>query len=130
MKKKGKPRLASGVWDKGAEDKRQDGAQAHRPRHLGARRGHRICGEPDGRQAVIIGGGLGIRLGQPFVDDIRDAMMPNLIKPQDPPVVLLAELGDMGGALGAALLVEQYIKPVASKAGAKKVAKKAPARRP
>ena len=28
--------------------------------------------------------------------------------PQDPPVVLLAELGDMGGALGAALLVEKY----------------------
>ena len=130
MKKKGKPRLASGVWDKALKD---NDKMAHKLIDravwaLGA--GIASAVNLTDVQAVIIGGGLGIRLGQPFVDDIRDAMMPSLIKPQDPPVVLLAELGDMGGALGAALLVEQYIKPVATTAGAKKVAKKAPARRP
>jgi len=58
-------------------------------------------------EAVIIGGGLGLRLGQPFVDRIRDAMIPHLVAPDNPPAVHLAELGDLGGALGAALLVEQ-----------------------
>lgn len=130
MKKKGKPRLASGVWDKALKtnDKMAHKLIDRAIWALGA--GIASAVNLTDVQAVIIGGGLGIRLGQPFVDDIRDAMMPSLIKPQDPPVVLLAELGDMGGALGAALLVEQYIKPVATKAGAKKVAKKAPARRP
>ncbi|MEI6452515.1 MAG: ROK family protein [Actinomycetes bacterium] len=58
-------------------------------------------------EAVIIGGGLGLRLGQPFVDSIRDAMIPHLVAPQNPPAVLLAELGDLGGAIGAALLVTE-----------------------
>ena len=58
-------------------------------------------------EAVIIGGGLGLRLGPPFVERIRDAMIPHLTAPENPPAVLLAELGDLGGALGAALLVQE-----------------------
>lgn len=126
MKKKGKPRLASGVWDKALK---QNDKMAHKLIDravwaLGA--GIASAVNLTDVQAVIIGGGLGIRLGQPFVDDVRDAMFPSLIKPQDPPVVLLAELGDMGGALGAALLVEKYLKPTAKTAAAKKAALRKP----
>jgi glucokinase len=56
-------------------------------------------------EAVVIGGGLGVRLGQPYVDRIAAAMQPHLFNDSRPPDVRLAELGDLGGALGAALLV-------------------------
>ena len=53
----------------------------------------------------MIGGGLGTRLGEPYVERIREAMQPHLFVDDHPPRVALAELGDLGGAIGAALLV-------------------------
>ena len=38
-------------------------------------------------EAIIIGGGLGIRLGEPYVERIREAMMPHLFVDQHPPDV-------------------------------------------
>jgi glucokinase len=58
-------------------------------------------------EAVIIGGGLGARFGQPYTDRITKAMMPHIFNDSHPPDVHLAGLGDLGGALGAALLVRQ-----------------------
>jgi glucokinase len=58
-------------------------------------------------EAVIIGGGLGVRFGEPFVKRISKAMHPHLFHDANPPDVLLAGLGDLGGALGAALLALQ-----------------------
>jgi glucokinase len=55
--------------------------------------------------AVLIGGGLGVRFGEPYVDRIRDAMADHLFPGHQPPDVHLVGLGDIGGALGAALLV-------------------------
>ena len=52
----------------------------------------------------MIGGGLGLRLGEPYVEQIRAAMMPHLFADHRPPEVLLASLGDLGGAIGATLL--------------------------
>jgi glucokinase len=60
-------------------------------------------------EAVVIGGGLGLRLGQPYVDRIREAMMPHLFADYRPPAVVLASLGDLGGAIGAALLANQVV---------------------
>jgi glucokinase len=57
-------------------------------------------------EAVVIGGGLGTRLGEPYVERIREAMMPHLFTDDRPAVLRLAALGDLGGAIGAALLVE------------------------
>jgi glucokinase len=54
-------------------------------------------------EAVIIGGGLGDRLGQRFVDRIVKAMLPHLFVPDHPPAVLTTELGDLSGAVGAAV---------------------------
>ncbi|HET9075021.1 MAG TPA: ROK family protein [Solirubrobacteraceae bacterium] len=56
-------------------------------------------------EAVIIGGGLGVRFGQPVVDRIAAAMGPHLFPGHAMPAVELSSLGDAGGALGAALLV-------------------------
>jgi glucokinase len=56
-------------------------------------------------EAVVIGGGLGVRFGAPAVERIAEAMAPHLFNNWRPPAVHVAALGDLGGALGAALLV-------------------------
>jgi glucokinase len=57
-------------------------------------------------EGVIIGGGLGIRLGHPYAKRIAEAMQPHLFADSRPPRVHVAALGDLGGAVGASLLVE------------------------
>src|SRR5918997_4247587 len=104
MQEKGKPRLASGIWERALA---RDDKLAH----------HMIDREVDAIgvavasslnlldvDAVVIGGGLGLRLGEPYVERIREAMMPHLFADHRPPEVLLASLGDLGGALGATLV--------------------------
>ncbi len=54
--------------------------------------------------AIIIGGGLGDRLGEPFVRRVQEAAMPRLHVPERPPAFLRTELADLGGAVGAAVL--------------------------
>ncbi|MEA2428560.1 MAG: glucokinase, partial [Thermoleophilaceae bacterium] len=61
-------------------------------------------------EAVIIGGGLGTRLGAPYAKRIAGAMLPHLFSDDRPPAVHVAALGDLGGAIGAALLVESPAK--------------------
>jgi len=56
-------------------------------------------------EAVIIGGGLGTRLGEEYARKIEKAMLPHLFVDDNPPAVHVAALGDLGGAIGAALLV-------------------------
>jgi glucokinase len=58
-------------------------------------------------QAVLIGGGLGDKLGEPFVRRIEAAMIPNLFLAPSQLVVRLGELGDYAGAMGAALLLSE-----------------------
>jgi glucokinase len=55
-------------------------------------------------EAIIIGGGLGDRLGQAFVDRVAAAMEPRLFVPDNRPKMLATELGDLSGAIGAAVL--------------------------
>lgn len=55
-------------------------------------------------EAIIIGGGLGDRLGEPFVARVAEAMTPHLFVPERPPTVLPTELKDLSGAVGAAVL--------------------------
>lgn len=55
-------------------------------------------------EAMIVGGGLGDRLGQPFVDRVAAAMKPHLFRDDVPPKLHPTELGDLAGAVGAALL--------------------------
>ena len=53
----------------------------------------------------MIGGGLGSRFGQPMTDRIFEASKPHLFRDDRPPDIHVAGLGDLGGAIGAALLV-------------------------
>ena len=55
-------------------------------------------------ELVILGGGVGVRLGQPYADRIAAAMLAHLFHDHRPPPVKVAELGDLGGAIGASLL--------------------------
>jgi glucokinase len=71
-------------------------------------------------EAVVIGGGLGVRLGEPYLERIGTAMMPHLFVRDRPPAMTLAALGDLGGAIGAALLAPagRRARPVAKAATA------------
>ncbi len=58
-------------------------------------------------EAVLIGGGLGVRFGEEYVERIRKAMAKHLFPGHTMPDVQLVSLGDLGGALGATLLVAE-----------------------
>ena len=107
MEKRGRDRLSSGVWARALE---ADDGLAHRLidealEALGA--GVASACNLLGVEAVVIGGGMGIRLGEPMARRIEAAMMPHLFADDAPPVVQVAALGDLGGAIGASLLVDR-----------------------
>jgi predicted NBD/HSP70 family sugar kinase len=56
-------------------------------------------------EAIVIGGGLGDRLGEPFVRRIDDEMKPLLFVPDAAPKLLGSRFGDLSGAVGAAVMV-------------------------
>ena len=105
MEERGRTRLTSGVWARALdrEDALAQRLMERAVRALGA--GVASTLNVLDVEAVIIGGGLGLRLGQPYVEKLREAMMPHLFASERPPAVELAELGDLGGAIGASLLV-------------------------
>jgi glucokinase len=105
MEEKGRDRLTSGVWERAIE--RGDDLATQLIDDAVDALGVAVasaCNVLD-VDAVIIGGGMGVRFGEPYALRIQDAMMPHLFHDDHPPVMRVAELGDLGGALGAALLV-------------------------
>jgi glucokinase len=106
MEKRGRPRLTSGVWERAL--RREDEVAIHLIDQAVEALGAGIASALNllDVEAVIIGGGLGTRLGEPYVERIRKAMMPHLFVDDRPPVIHLAALGDLGGAIGAALLAK------------------------
>jgi glucokinase len=56
---------------------------------------------------VVAGGGLPEKLGAAFVGRVEEAARSRLFVPSSPLRVVPAELGDLGGALGAALLLRR-----------------------
>jgi glucokinase len=105
MEKRGRTRLTSGVWARALEhgDELAIELVDRALEALGA--GVASAVNLLDPETVVIGGGLGTRLGEPYVERIREAMQPHLFVDDRPPRVALAELGDLGGAIGAALLV-------------------------
>ncbi len=55
-------------------------------------------------EAVIIGGGLGVRFGERYLDPLTAEMDKHLFLNERPPAIRVASLGDLGGAIGASLL--------------------------
>jgi len=107
MRDRGRTKLTSSVWARALE--REDKLTTKLIDEAVAALGTGIASAQNllDVEAIIIGGGLGVRLGDPFVKRIREAMGPHLFNDAKPPDVLLAGLGDLGGALGAALLVSR-----------------------
>jgi glucokinase len=104
MEERGRTRLTSSVWahalekeDKLAEELINEAVEAL---GTGVGSAQNILDV----EAIIIGGGLGVRFGQPLADRIANAMQPHLFNDANPPDVRVAALGDLGGAIGAALL--------------------------
>jgi glucokinase len=107
MEEHGRTRLTSGVWARALEQR--DKLATHmldRAVHaLGA--GIASVVNVLDVEGVVIGGGLGVRLGHPYAKRIAEEMLPHLFTDSDPPHVHVAALGDLGGAIGATLLVRE-----------------------
>jgi glucokinase len=103
----GRPRMSSGVW-KAALDAGDPLAHELIDRAVEAL-GAAIASAVNlvDVEAVLIGGGLGDKLGEPFVRRIETAAVPHLFLPPSQLVVRLGELGDYAGAMGAALLLSE-----------------------
>jgi glucokinase len=107
MEERNRNRLASGVWEQALDE--------------GDELARELIDEATGAiavavssainlldiEAVVIGGGLGTRFGEPWGERLADRMRQRLFQPSRPPDVRIAELGDLGGAIGAALLASE-----------------------
>ncbi|MBV8991702.1 MAG: ROK family protein [Solirubrobacterales bacterium] len=107
MEERGRTRLTSAVWARAVKhgDKLAVDLIDNAVRALGA--GIASAVNLLDVEAVVIGGGLGVRFGAPFAGRISKAMHPHLFHDESPPDVRVASLGDLGGAIGAALLARQ-----------------------
>ncbi len=106
MKKQGRDRLTSGIWERALENGDELATELfdRAVEMLGA--GIASAINLLDVEAVIIGGGIGVRMGEPYAKRIADAMEPHLFNDGNPPAVKVASLGDLGGAIGASLLVK------------------------
>jgi glucokinase len=107
MEEHGRDRLTSGIWER-ALKQGDDLATKLVDRAVKAL-GTGIASSVNliDPQAVILGGGLGQRLGEKYVRRIAARMHPHLFVDDRPPEMRLAALGDLGGAIGAALLIQK-----------------------
>ncbi len=104
MEKHGKDRLTSGIWERAIEH----------GDHLAGKLIDRAI-EALGTgvasavnlldpEAVIVGGGLGVRFGERYMEPLSEEMAKHLFVDERPPAIRVASLGDLGGAIGASLL--------------------------
>lgn len=105
MKEKGKDSLTSSVWAKAwrKEDELARDLLNRAAVALSAGIGSAVnLLDPE---AVVIGGGLGVRFEDTLVPGVIEMTGKYLLEPEAPPVMAVASLGDDGGVLGASLLV-------------------------
>jgi glucokinase len=101
----GRDRLSSGVWERALEhgDDLAERLMKRAIKALGA--GMASAVNLIDPEAVIFGGGMGLRFGEPYGEQLRKQMHKHLFVDERPPDFRVAELGDLGGAIGASLLV-------------------------
>ncbi|HET6570152.1 MAG TPA: ROK family protein [Solirubrobacterales bacterium] len=106
MHKRGKDRLTSSVWEHALRegDALTESLLRRAVRYLGT--GIASAVNLLDVEAVVLGGGLGVRFGEPFMDQLTKEMHKHLFVNGNPPAMQVAELGDLGGAIGASLLVK------------------------
>jgi glucokinase len=107
MREKDRDRLTSGIWERALH---KDDALA---KHLLDRAVLALAAGIASAinlldlEAVIIGGGLGVRFGEPYLKRIEKHMEKHLFVSERPPALELVALGDLGGAIGASLLFSE-----------------------
>jgi glucokinase len=107
MRKHEKDRLTSGIWER-AIDHGDHLAKQLIERAIEAL-GTGIASAVNllDIEAVILGGGLGVRFGERFMEPLTKEMGKHLFLDERPPAVRVVSLGDLGGAVGASLLVSR-----------------------
>jgi len=104
MEKHGKPRLTSGIWARALDhDDRMAVELIERAIEM---LGTGVASAVNllDVEAVVLGGGMGQRLGERHRDHLLAEMRRHLFVDDRPPQVRVATLGDLGGAIGASLL--------------------------
>jgi glucokinase len=107
MEKHGKPRLTSGIWERALNrgDRLAEKLIERAIEALGT--GIASAVNLLDPEAVIIGGGLGVRFGERLMEPLMAEMDKHLFLDDRPPAIRVASLGDLGGAIGASLLVSR-----------------------
>lgn len=106
MEERDRDRLTSGIWERAL--RKGDRVAEHLIKRATKALGEGLSAAINllDPEAVILGGGMGTRFGEAYMPRIKESMAPYLFDPEDPPPILLASLGDLGGAIGAALLAK------------------------
>lgn len=106
MKEHDRPRLTSGIWER-ALDQGDELAESLIERAIVAL-GAGIASAVNllDPEIVILGGGLGVRFGERLGPKIEKRMGKSLFNKVHPPEFVVAQLGDLGGAIGATLLIK------------------------
>ncbi|HWO16359.1 MAG TPA: ROK family protein [Solirubrobacterales bacterium] len=104
MEKHEKDRLTSGVWERAIDhgDRLAEKLIDRAVEMLGT--GIASAVNLLDVEAVIVGGGLGVRFGDRYMEPLTKEMHKHLFVDERPPAVRVASLGDLGGAIGASLL--------------------------
>jgi glucokinase len=104
MEERGRTRLMSGIWDRAL--RRRDPLAVQLVDEAIEALGAGVASVQNvlDVEAIVVGGGLGVRLGEAYVERLGEAMQPHLFDDLHPPAMHVAALGDLGGAIGAALL--------------------------
>jgi glucokinase len=106
MKKHDKTSLTSAVWAKALEEEDELAVDLLNRAVVALSAGIASAVNLLDVEAVVIGGGLGVRFADTLVPQIIDGMGSYLLEPDNPPVITVAALGDEGGVIGASLLVD------------------------
>ena len=106
-KKHNKDRLTSGVWERALEQ--GDKVTEHLLDRAVEAMGTAIASAINliDPEAVIFGGGMGLRLGERYREPLLKEMEKHLFIHDRPTPFQIAELGDLGGAIGASLLADR-----------------------
>lgn len=109
MKKHNKTHLTSAIWQRALDDG-DELAEDLLNRAVGAlSAGIASAVNLLDPEAVVIGGGLGVRFGDTLVPEIISGMDKYLLNKDNPPDIKVAALGDEGGVVGASLLVKDVL---------------------
>jgi glucokinase len=106
MEKHDKPRLTSSIWGRAIEhgDKLATELVDRAIEAIGTGVASAInLLDPE---AIVIGGGLGLRFGERYMEPLLEEMRKHVFF-ETMPDVKIASLGDLGGAIGASLLVSR-----------------------